>query len=230
MMPWRQIIYGGGGKNSGVVKNIKRRKSLFISFSINQRFRFTVRQTEIFLSFMHCAIFSEFLSENDMEESGEENLAVGPQALVLKIVKVEVETAQHLLHCVGVSVVQRGVGGHARTYGIQLRIARIVFHYLVDVEFALRSVADERHVAPKNVPQLWKFIDVVASHPFAYLCEPGIVERAVEQQLRAVFLGVVSHAAELVDMKRLAVQPYALLAIDDRQSVLQAYCHAANEK
>ena len=60
----------------------------------------------------------EPLAKQDMEEGGGKYLHVGPQALVFEIIEVEVESAEHLLHSVGVAVVQRGVRGDAGTYGI----------------------------------------------------------------------------------------------------------------
>lgn len=87
-----------------------------------------------------------------MEEGGEENLDVGPQTLVLQIVEVVVEASKHLLHSIGVAVVQSGVGSHSGAYGIQICVARIVLHDLVDIEFAFGTVANESHVALEHVP------------------------------------------------------------------------------
>ena len=41
--------------------------------------------------------------------------------------------------------------------------------------------------------------------------EARVVQSSFEQQLRSVFLGVARHAAELIYVEWLAVQPYALL-------------------
>ena len=51
----------------------------------------------------------ESLSEDDVEEGGGENLDVGPQTLVFEGVEVVVKASQHLLHSVGIAVVQGGV-------------------------------------------------------------------------------------------------------------------------
>ena len=60
----------------------------------------------------------EPLAKHDMEEGGGKYLYVGPQALVFEIIEVEVESAEHLLHSVGIAVVQRGVRGYTGADGI----------------------------------------------------------------------------------------------------------------
>ena len=73
---------------------------------------------------------------------------------MLQIVEVKLQSAQHLLHGVSVSIVERGVGCHPRTNLIEIRIAGITLHDLVDVELALRTRSDERHVSNEDIPKL----------------------------------------------------------------------------
>ena len=160
-----------------------------------------------------------------MKESGEKNLGVGPQTLVLQVVEVVVESKQHLFHSVGIAVVQSSIGSHSGAYGIQFGIARIVLHNLVDIEFAFRTVANESHVALEHVPQLWQFVEMMCTHPFASLSESRVAQGSIEQQLRTILLGIDAHTTELVDIERLAMQTYALLTVYNGHSVLTAYCH-----
>lgn len=70
------------------------------------------RQSNIYYyAFEHILLFValESLSEDDVEEGGGENLDVCPQTLVFEVVEVVVEASQHLLHSVGIAVVQGGV-------------------------------------------------------------------------------------------------------------------------
>ena len=105
-----------------------------------------------------------------------------------------------------------------------------MLHNLVDVELAFGAVSYKSHVALKYVPKLRHLVEVVRAHPFAGACKSWVAKRSVEQQLRSVLLRVDLHAAKLVYIERLAVQTNALLTIDDRLSILKAYCYIAYEK
>lgn len=60
--------------------------------------------------------------------------------------------------------------------------------------------------------------------------EARVVHGSVEQQLRTVLFGVTSHAAEFVYIEWLAVQSYALLAVNGRLSVFQQYGNEAYDE
>ena len=74
--------------------------------------------SSVFFDVLVLLVPLEPLAKHDMEEGGGKYLDVGPQALVFEIIEVEVESAEHLLHSVGIAVVQRGVRGYAGTYGV----------------------------------------------------------------------------------------------------------------
>ena len=74
--------------------------------------------SSVFFDVLVLLVSLEPLAKHYMEEGGDENLDVGPQTLVFEIIEVEVESAEHLLHSVGIAVVQRGVRGYAGTYGV----------------------------------------------------------------------------------------------------------------
>ena len=139
--------------------------------------------SSVFFDVLVLLVSLEPLAKHDMEEGGDENLDVGPQTLVLQIVEVVVEAAQHLFHGVGVAVVQSGIGSNSGANGIEFGIARIVLHNLVDIEFAFGTVANESHVALEHIPQLWQFVEVMGTHPFARLGESRVAQRSVEKHL-----------------------------------------------
>ena len=172
----------------------------------------------------------EALAESDVDECLGEHFEVEVERLVFKVVEVELQSSEHFLQGVGVAVVECGVRRHARAYGIELLVARVALHDLVDVELAFRAVADECHVASYDVPQLWELVEMMGTQKAAHARQSRVVESSVEQQLRAVFLGVAVHAAEFVDIKRLAVQAYALLPVYRRRSVLDEDCYVAGDE
>ena len=58
----------------------------------------------------------EFLPDDDVQEGEPQNLGVHPPRAVRQVVEVEFQSAQHLLHGIGISVVECRVGGYARAY------------------------------------------------------------------------------------------------------------------
>ena len=94
----------------------------------------------------------EFLSENYVGECLPEHLDVEPETAVAQVVEVVFQAAQHLVHRVGIAVLEGGIGGDAGTYLIQVVIARVLLHYLVYEELALGAVSYEGHVSLEHVP------------------------------------------------------------------------------
>src|SRR3712207_5708329 len=107
---------------------------------------------------------------------------------MLQIVKVELQSAQHLLHRVGIAIVERGVGSNAWPNLIEERVALVVLHNLVDVELAFGSWSDESHVATENVPQLWQLVKMVVAQEPANLRHAMVALMA--EQLWSIFLGI----------------------------------------
>ena len=58
---------------------------------------------------------------------------------MLQIVEVELKAAKHLLHSVGVAIVESGIGGDSWTQLVELGIAGVVLHDFVDEVLALRA-------------------------------------------------------------------------------------------
>ena len=160
----------------------------------------------------------ELLSEHDVAEGLGEDLGIKPPGTVLQIVEVELQSSQHLLHGVGVAVVERGVGGHARSNLVEERIAFVVLHDLVDVELALRAGTDERHVADEHIPELGQFVEVVVTEEHADLGHAGVL--LMGEELRPVLLGIHSHGAELIDVERPSEPSDSLLLEDGGSPVL----------
>ena len=86
---------------------------------------------------------------------------------MMKVFEVEIETTEHLFHRVGIAIVKRGVRSHSWTYLIQQFILWIVYHYLVDIELALRTRTYKRHVTYQDIPQLGKFVKMMLTKEFA---------------------------------------------------------------
>ena len=63
---------------------------------------FTMRSDSFHFVIWH---YSEFLAKNDTAESKNQHLYIKPERTVTQIVKVKLQAAEHLLHCVCISVV-----------------------------------------------------------------------------------------------------------------------------
>ena len=74
------------------------------------------------------------------------------------IVEVHLQSAQHLLERVGIAIIKRCHREDARTDGIELFVAGVMLHDLVDEELPLGSWSHKRHVANEDVPQLRKLV------------------------------------------------------------------------
>ena len=71
---------------------------------------------------------------------------------MLQIEQVVTQAAEHLIDRVRIPIVERGVRGHTRTDLVQVTIAGIAFHDLVDVELSFRTGADKRHITDEDIP------------------------------------------------------------------------------
>lgn len=175
-----------------------------------------------------CVEALEFLALHDVEESHEEDFHLKPPTAVLEVVEVELQTAEHLLQRVAIAIVERGVGGDARTDLVEVLVARVALHDLLDVVFALGARADEGHVADKHVVELGQLVEVMGTKETAHACQAAVVLMCGE--LRPVLLGVELHAAELVDKERTPISPDALLFVDGGTAVLTPHGDVAEEK
>ena len=95
-----------------------------------------------------------------------------------------------------------------------------MLHDLVDVELALRTRTDKRHVSDEDIPKLGQLIEMMSSQKLPHLGEARVATYL--QQVGTILLGIHPHATKLVDEERLAMQSDALLLVDDRHAVLHA--------
>ena len=164
--------------------------------------------------------FLELLSEHDVAEGLDEYLGVKPPGAVFQVVEVEFQSSQHLRHGICIAVVECGVGGDTRTNLVEVLVARVVLHDLVDVELALGTRTDERHVADEDIPELRKLVEVVRSQEGTHLGEARVTAHL--QEVGAILLGINAHGAKLIDEERLAMKPDALLSVNDWKPILPA--------
>lgn len=158
---------------------------------------------------MYCL---ELLATHDADEGEPENLHVEPEGAMLEVIEVELEATEHLLHGVGVAIVEGGVAGDTGTNLIEIGVARIVLHDLVDEELALGTWSDEGHVAEEDIPELRKLVEVMIAQELARLGEAAVTLGA--RELRTLVLGIGAHGAELIHVERTAKATNALLLVN----------------
>ena len=147
-----------------------------------------------------------------------------------KVVEVIFKSAEHFLHSIRIAVVQSGIAGDSRTNLIKVNVPVVIFHYLVNEEFPLRSWADESHVTTEYIIQLRKFVKMVSSDESAHLCKPLITIATAGAELRSKLFGVQSHGSEFVDVERTAKTTDSLLFEYCRTSILHFYGNVAYQK
>lgn len=162
----------------------------------------------------------ELLSEYDAGECQPQNLDVEPERAVLKIVKVKFESSKHLCHRIRVSVVKCRVACHTRTNLIEIRVARVMFHYLIDEVFALGTRTNECHIATEYVPKLWQFVKMMSSQELSYISQTRVIVAAGMTEKRVLVLGIQVHGAEFVNIERSSEASDAFLPEYRRTAIL----------
>ena len=147
---------------------------------------------------------------------------------MLQIEEVVAQAAKHLLDGIRVAVIQGGIGRDARTYLVQITVARVTFHDLVDVELALRTGTDERHLADKYIPKLGQLVQMVLAQEFPDLCQTGIGTALIQR--RTELLRIQTHTTELVDVERTAEATDTFLLENGRTAVLMLHGKVTNQK
>lgn len=142
-----------------------------------------------------------------------------------QVEKVEVEAAQHFLHCAGITVVQGGVRRGAGPELIERGIARVALENSVDVILSLGPGPDKRHVAPEYIVELGQLVEVTGAQKAACARDAGVVTAGAQPY--AAPLGVGTHGAELINGERASVAPDALLSENHGASVLAPDCYGA---
>ena len=171
---------------------------------------------------------SEFLAREDADGSEPDNLQVEHHRAMGHVVEVHLQSAQHLFYRVGVAVIERCHGEDARAYGIELGVARVVLHNLVDEELPFGSWSDKRHVADEDVPQLRELVEMMVAQETSY-ARQSVVVLFAEVRVVVVF-GMRHHRAELIELEGPSFIADALLAVDGRSAVFEAHtkiddCH-----
>src|SRR5438105_6944135 len=81
--------------------------------------------------------------------------------------------------------------------------------------------SNKTHVAAKNVPELWKFVQSKPSKIMAHGRAAGIVRNRPDGPEMA--LGILMHASEFDDRETMTVQSDASLAIEDGSAIRQTH-------
>ena len=163
----------------------------------------------------------EFLPERYVQERLHQYLEIEPPRAVLQIEQVVAQATKHLLQRVRIAVIERGVRGHTRTDLVQVTIAGITFHDLVDVELSFRTGADKRHITDENIPQLGQLIQMMLTQELAHTGHAGVSTSLVKS--RTEFLSVQTHATELIDVERATETTDTLLLENGRTAILAPY-------
>ncbi len=160
----------------------------------------------------------ELPSADNGEHGGENDSHIHEQIPVLKIIEVFVQSREHLLHGVGVAVIQGCLGGYSRLYLVKMYVAGVVQEYLVDEILPFRAISYERHLSPDDVYELGKLVQVMGAKPFPYGSQPFVVY--IGYQLGVVSLRVLFHGSEFVDIERAASFTDTLLFEEGMASIL----------
>lgn len=103
-------------------------------------------------------------------------LAFYPQRAFVQAACFRVQTAQHLLHGVGVSVAEGGFLCKPRTHFSNEFVTDNLLHDNVCAVCSPRSLTCGRRVAPKHAPHLWLSIVMVATQKTLQLCRGGLAD------------------------------------------------------
>ncbi len=82
---------------------------------------------------------------------------------------------QHLDHCVGITVVECGMGSDARSHLIKVYISTIIFKNFVDIAFTFRPMANEGHISFEYVKQLREFIYMMSAQKTPHISQARII-------------------------------------------------------
>ena len=104
--------------------------------------------------------------------------------------------------------------GQAGLHLVAQHVLRNAVLELLDEVRALGARADDRHVAPEDVPELRQLVEVRPPEEAAERRHARVVLARPDRA--GLALGVVQHRAELDDRERLAVEAHALLPVEHR--------------
>ena len=155
---------------------------------------------------------SEFPTFHNRQHRSPDNLHVAPERARCQILQIHVQTREHLLHGVGIAVVERSLRRQPRAYLVELGVIGVMLHNLVDENLSFRAVADERHIATEYVPELWELVQMIVAEEVADRCH--LRQTLLLGTGDAVLLGILMHGAELQDVEWTSMEADTLLTID----------------
>lgn len=171
----------------------------------------------------------ELVAFHDVPECSPKHFTIEKEGAMLKIIEIIVQSAEHLLKRVRIAIVEGSIRGDTGTNLIEVFVARIGLHNLIDEELPFGPRAYESHITDKYVPQLRKLVKMVGSEEFAGLRE-AFVAVLIEQLGHAGSLGIGCHRAELINLEWLAVMSDSLLSEDGGASILLLDHDVADQK
>ena len=96
-----------------------------------------------------------------------------------------------------------------------------MLHYLINIIFTLGSRTNKRHITSHNVPQLWKFVEMMFTQKAPYFSHTSVAFMLIK--CRTILFCINTHTPELIYTERSAETPYALLPKYCRATILTAH-------
>src|ERR1051326_8974362 len=141
---------------------------------------------------------------------------------MLDVKQVQLQLPLGIFHGGAVLIFDLGPAGDPRTHGVPLREKiQVRFQQLAKIRL-LRARPHQAHMALQNVEKLRQFVEPVLADKSP---DAGNAIVIVRRPAGTGFFGVLPHGAELVDLKRLAVQTDALLPEEYGPSAFQQDGH-----
>ena len=94
---------------------------------------------------------------------------------MLDIVQVILKLDQRIVHGICIGIVHLRPAGEPRSHRKPGAIEGNLFLQLGDELWALRTWADEAHIAPEHVEQLGHFVETAATQKASHSCDPLVV-------------------------------------------------------
>lgn len=166
------------------------------------------------------ALLADAFAAKDLPKGQEQDLQIQPQIPVVHVPDIVFKL---LLPSHVVAAVNLGPAGDTR---LDLMAAKLLGGVAVEVLHHQRPRADEGHVAPEHVEQLWQLIQTGRPEPEAKGREPPIIR----QEAALVIMRARNHCAKLEHRKRSAVEAGALLTEEDGPAELDPHEDSQHEQ
>ena len=140
---------------------------------------------------------------------------------MLDVPDVTLHTSFHLPEFTGLATETSHLGpaGDAWLYKMAHHVPVYQFLILLGMSQHVRPWSHNAHVAYKDVPELWQFVDVGLAHKIA----KGELARIVLGSLQTVGIAIYMHGAELITIEIMAVDSCTQLAEEHRSRTLPFY-------